>query len=76
MKNPNIHIKVMINIVVIFMIAIFASFIPDHYHLFFGDWYCQGRIDLCAHFKIETTDQHRGGGDCLATRELYLKLKN
>lgn len=29
---------------------------------------------LCKHFNIETTDQHRAGGDTEATRQLFLAL--
>lgn len=36
--------RVSINIVGIFIIAIFASFIPDQFHLFFEDTFCLGNI--------------------------------
>lgn len=31
-------------IIVLFIIAIFVSFIPDYLHKFFGDWECVGSI--------------------------------
>ena len=35
-------IKLTLKIAVIFIIIILASFIPDNFHSFFGDWECQG----------------------------------
>jgi hypothetical protein len=34
--------KTQLRIVLIFVVIFFASFIPDNYHEFFGDWLCQG----------------------------------
>lgn len=40
--KTNIYLKVSINIVYVFMVAILVSFIPDSLHEFFGDWLCNG----------------------------------
>lgn len=34
--------KLSIRIVVLFLIAILSTFIPDYLHSFFGDWLCKG----------------------------------
>lgn len=34
--------KLTIQIVMLFGIIILASFIPDNFHEFFGDWHCEG----------------------------------
>ena len=43
MKNKN-----KLRILLMFTIIMAASFIPDHYHSFFGDWLCQGSGELIA----------------------------
>ncbi len=38
-----IYTTVSINIIILFMIAIMSSFIPELFPDFFGDWICEGR---------------------------------
>lgn len=37
-KSNNVSLR----IILLFSILIALSFVPEYYHLFFGDWYCQG----------------------------------
>lgn len=41
MKNKT---KISLKIIAIFCTAILASFIPDNFHSFFGDWFCDGLL--------------------------------
>ena len=34
--------KLTLKIAAMFVVVMFASFIPDNFHSFFGDWECQG----------------------------------
>ncbi len=36
--------KISFQILAIFTVIFFASFLPDYYPSFFGDWYCDGHI--------------------------------
>lgn len=61
--------KVSIRIIIIFTTAIFLSFIPEHLHEFFGDWYCKGsgkfipsvwRYDNCVYTTFHNSTWHWG----------------
>lgn len=51
MKNKTI--KISIRIILLFVTAIFLSFIPDYLFSFFGDWYCSGSGDYTRHDYIK-----------------------
>lgn len=38
----NKSIKISVRIIALFTAAILISLIPEHFHSFFGDWYCEG----------------------------------
>lgn len=48
------YTKLMLQIIGVFAVMIFASFIPDYLHSFFGDWYCGGSIGGC----LESNQYH------------------
>ena len=41
MKEIYKKIEINIHIALMFLTVIFVSFIPDTYHVFFGDWFCE-----------------------------------
>ncbi len=42
--NMNFYTKLSLQVIVLFLSIIFASFIPDYLHSFFGDWICTGSV--------------------------------
>lgn len=52
-----------LQVIVIFMTVIFVSFIPDHLHDFFGDWFCGGKsltVQLCFNNGFHSPQWHWG----------------
>jgi hypothetical protein len=43
-------------IFILFLIAIFSTFIPEYCHNFFGDWYCSGSGLQMANFHFPNCD--------------------
>lgn len=42
-SKDRFYLKLSFQVMMVFLVIIFASFIPDYYHDFFGDWHCVGR---------------------------------
>jgi len=40
----NLITYISIRIIALFGVAMALSFIPEHYHSFFGDWHCEGGV--------------------------------
>lgn len=41
--KPSVYTKISVNIIMMFLIAMIMSVIPDMFPNYFGDWHCLGR---------------------------------
>lgn len=48
MQTTHFYLNLSIQVIIIFLIAMISSFIPDTFHVLFGDWFCKGRTYIPA----------------------------
>lgn len=55
MKEDIWYLKLSLNIVAVFIIAITLSYVPVKFPEFFGDWLCEGRVFIAEHYDKANT---------------------